>query len=316
MLRRPRTGLVVGLVALLAVWTAAAPRAARAAEGFTAHLEAVKSALQRGELQPGQWIVGTDRRTSLQSLRTVALDLAPFSWAEGFTMRVASPAADDALVAAGVALAFGRPSLYLVNERKDLPWFLREADLSYPGQVAIIEGADPLAALETHPPVLRPGLSSRDLREPNCEGFIGCIMSGLTDLQLAEGRAHLLAIDAALREHFGCRTRFCEGIRPRSDFGNDHPKDALVRDVAAIRNTRRCVFYAYDKQPRPSGMWVEAGVALALDRPTAFLVPDVGVLPPSLRRAYPTGNARVQVYGGHQELLHLLKSDPRAWLSP
>lgn len=316
MFRRPRTGLLIGLAALLAVLAAAAPRAAHAAEGFAAHLEAVKSALQRGELQPGQWIIGTERHTNLQSLRTVALDLAPFSWAEGFTMRLASPAADDALVAAGVALAFGRPSIYLVNERKDLPWFLREADQSYPGQVAIIEGADPLAALEAHPPALRAGLSSRDLREPKCEGFIGCIMSGLTDLQLAEGRAHLLAIEEALRRSFGCRTSFCEGIRPRAEFSNDHPKNALVRDVAAVRNSRRCVFYVYDRHPRPSGMWVEAGVALALDRPTAFLVPDLAALPPSLRRAYPTGNARVQVFGSHAELLEALRKDPATLLAP
>lgn len=312
---RPRTALVLGLFALFTVLAATAPRAARGAEGFAAHLDAVKSALQRGELQPGQWIIGTERQTRLQSLRTVQLDLAPFGWAEGFTMRLASPAAEDALVAAGVALAFGRPSIYLVNERKDLPWFLREADLSYPGQVAIIEGTDPLAALQAAPPVLRPGRSARDLAQPKCDGFIGCLMSGLTDLQLAEGRTHLLAIDSALREYFGCRTSFCEGVRPRSDFSNDHPKDALVRDVAAIRNARRCVFYVYDKEPRPSGMWVEAGVALALDHPTVFLTPDVAALPPSLRRAYPTGNARVQVYGGHAELLEVLRRDPTALLT-
>ncbi|NDD26779.1 MAG: hypothetical protein EB084_00725 [Proteobacteria bacterium] len=286
-------------------------------EGFASHIVAVEGFLSRGELQPGQWVLGETRYTRLQSPHHVQLDFAPFGYAEGFTMRLGpNTAAEDALVAAGVALATGCPSVYLVTSRKDLPWFLRDADQTYRGQVAILEGPDPLAALHGTLVSLKRGVSTTPRREPKTDAFIGCLMSHLDELRYAQSQAVLKRLTVALRDSLGERTSFCEGLKPRDDVGHDKPAEALLRDVTAVRNARRCVFYVGESAPRPSSMWVEAGVALSTGHPTVFITPTLDAMPPSLRRAWPTGNARVQVYGTPNELLDALEKDAEAVLRP
>ena len=277
------------------------------ARGFHHHLAFVSERLQRGELPANTWACGEQMGTDLA-------DLEGLKNASGFTMRLDSPGADDALVAAGVALAAGRPSLYLVPDRKTLPWFLREADLSYPGQVAIVEGSDPAAALKASAPMLRPRDPSEipvtalspEPRPEAPDTFIGSLMSGLTPEQYAEGRSHLLAIDEILKTRFNSPRNFCEGITVASASKFGAPRESLLADLGAVRDSRRCVFYVYGATPRPSGMWVEVGAALALGKPCTFLVPSRESLPPCLQGQAPPKGVRVMLYGTHEELLKRL----------
>lgn len=211
-----------------------------------------------------------------------------------FAMHLDKPRAADALVAAGAALAQGVPSLYLVPDRSQLPWFLREADLVYPGQVAILEGPRPLG-LEAAVHLLEP--RSHQGSEKRVDTFIGCLMSGLTPEQYAEGQEHLRAIDRAL----GGEHNFCEGLAVASTDSFDRPRDSLAMDMEALQASRSCVFYQYDASHRPSGMWVELGAALALDKPCLLLTPDLGSIPPCLRQGAP--NLTIRCYDSHEELL-------------
>jgi nucleoside 2-deoxyribosyltransferase len=144
--------------------------------------------------------------------------------------------------------------------------------------------------------------------------FIGCLMSGLSEAQYAEGRSHLLAIDAALKDKLGATKNHCEGIMVASTSSFGTPKESLAMDVEAIRAADRCVFYLYDGQPRPSGMWVEAGVAIGLKKPCTFLVPSKDALPPSLRSEELPKGVKVVVYQDHAALLEGLKSTPSTLL--
>jgi len=247
------------------------------------------SLLERGALRPNGYAygdrVGGDR-----------LDVQGIAAADAFTMSLSKASADDALVAAGMALASGRPSAYVVSDRKELPWFLREADRVYPGQVRIVPDAAALRAVSAAASVGAPAPLG-----PPIDRFIGCLMSGLTEAQYQEGHAHLEAIDRSL----GPGTTHCEGLMVRSTSTFDMPAASLTMDMDALRRSDRCIFYLYDGTPRPSGTWVEAGAAIALGKPTTFLVPDRAALPPSLRDEPPPG-VRVIEYGDHARLLGML----------
>lgn len=268
-----------------------------AGDAFQAHLAAVRQTLEANGLPPNAWMQGV-------SPPATGLDVPALRTCGGFTMRLESPHAEDALVAAGVALSAGRPSVYLVGARKDLPWFLREVDMSYPGQVAVVESSTALDSLRLHA-----GVSDRRSDEPHCDSFIGCLMSGLSDAQYAEARSHLQAINAALLRRKEGPT-FCEGIRIATPQSFETPREALRRDLSAVRNSRRCVFYVYDAQPRPSGMWVEAGCAIGLGKPCTFLVPARACMPPCLQGGALPPGVRVVLFKSHAELLRGLMEDP------
>lgn len=110
-------------------------------------------------------------------------------------------------------------------------------------------------------------------------------MSGLSESQYTEGRSHLMAIDEALRTQLGAKKTHCEGIMVASTNSFGTPKESLAMDVEAIRNSNRSVFYLFDGEPRPSGMWVEAGVALGLEKPCTFLDSARTRCRPASRRA-------------------------------
>lgn len=246
-----------------------------------------------------------------------ALPLDSMKTASHFSVRMESPKADDSLVAAGVAIARGIPSVYVVPERKHLPWFLREADQTYPGTVKIIEEPN-AAAVEGRLRAEKEGLFGARAALPPQSGepttFIGCLMSGLSEEQYTEGRSHLMAIDEALRTQLGAEKTHCEGIMVASTNSFGTPKESLAMDVEAIRNSDRCVFYLYDGAPRPSGMWVEAGVALGLEKPCTFLVPSEDALPPCLKSGARPEHVRVVVYPSHDALKAGLSSDAQAWI--
>lgn len=270
----------------------------------SSHASAVLSALEAHGALTNRYLADT--------AQPAGLDLDALRRASFFTVRLDTPGADDALLAAGVALAARVPSAYLVPDRKHLPWFLREADQTFPGRVRVVEAADTAA--------LAAQISERGLPHPtrveasavpplpgespaSIDTFIGCLMSGLSESQYAEGRAHLLRIDQVLRDRFGSEHNHCEGILVSSTASFGTPKESLAMDIAAIERAERCVFYAYDGQPRPSGMWVEAGVAIGLGKPSVFLVPSLDALPPALREEPRPPHVRVEVYGDHASLM-------------
>lgn len=240
------------------------------------------------------------------------LDLQAIEDSTTFSMRLKDARADNALLASGAALAAGKTSLYWVEERKQLPWFLQEADLTYPHQVCIVEGnADPAQALEktlNQPAHVPPPIAPHD-------AFLGCLMSGLDKAQYAEGQSHLLQIDKTLRERLHSPDNYCEGINVKSKDSFDTPRQSLAQDIKALQGSRNCIFYAYDGQSRPSGMWVEAGYAIEKGKPCTFLVPTKDCLPEALRQDHLPANVQVFVYGDHAQFLHQLETAPEAWLN-
>lgn len=245
------------------------------------------------------------------------LDVDAIKKASRFSLVLDNPKADDTLLAAGIAIANGVPSLYVVPERKSLPWFLREADQTYPGTVHILEEPIPAAAKKAIKQGGEQLYGTRAEAGPigaSVDTFIGCLMSGLTETQYAEGRSHLMAIDSALKDKLGASKNHCEGIMVASTNSFGTPKESLAMDVEAIRAADRCVFYLYDGQPRPSGMWVEAGVAIGLDKPCTFLVPSRDALPPALRGEELPKGVQVVVYSDHAALLAGLESKPAGLL--
>ena len=222
-----------------------------------------------------------------------------------------NPGAEDALLAAGMALAQGRPTVLAVPERSHLPWFLREADLSYPSQVIVVEGKD-----KEGPSLSQvQGLHAQpETAAPHYDTFIGCLMSGLSKDQYAEGRSHLLEIHQQLGQQLNSPQNYCEGIAVGSTDSFGTPKESLVADLAAVRGSDQCVFYQYDSSSRPSGMWVELGAALAWGKSCTLLTPDLNGVPPAVRQGLP--HLKVVQYGTHQEMLQQLQQQPQSLLNP
>ncbi|MBI3924634.1 MAG: hypothetical protein HY319_03765 [Armatimonadetes bacterium] len=221
-----------------------------------------------------------------------------------FAMRLDHPHAEDALVAAGAALVSGVPSVYVAPNREELPYFLREVDLTYPSQVTVLEGnptlGEALARLKPDP--TSPG------KGEHYDTFVGCLMSGLSQAEYAEARSQLQTIDHLLRERVASPHNFCDGIAVKSPTDFEPPRVCLAREIAALMNSDQCVFYQYDGQSRPSGMWVELGGALALGKPAVLFTPDLEAVPPSLREGAP--GLRIVEYGSHQELFDGFSRSP------
>ena len=254
--------------------------------------------------QPNHWAAPSAARPSAPP------SLTPESLAASDYVAISleNPGAEDALLAAGMALAQGRPTVLAAPERSHLPWFLREADLSYPSQVIVVEGkqgppVDQVQALGAQP----------EAAAPHYDTFIGCLMSGLTKEQYAEGRDHLLEIHQQLGQQLDSPQNYCEGIAVGSTDSFGTPKESLVADLAAVRGSDQCVFYQYDNSSRPSGMWVELGAALAWDKPCTLLTPDLNGVPPAVRQGLP--NLKVVEYGSHQQMLRLLQQQPASLLN-
>lgn len=203
------------------------------------------------------------------------------------SLSLESPGAEDALLAAGMALAQGKPTVLSAPERSHLPWFLREADLSYPSQVTITQAQDPVQ-VATNPEAIQGS-------EQKFDTFIGCLMSGLTPEQYQEGHEHLKQIDQSLGGK-----NYCEGLAVKDPNSFGTPKQSLIIDLAAVKSSDRCVFYQYDNSSRPSGMWVELGAALAWGKECTLLTPDLNGVPPAVRDGMP--GLKVIQYGDHSEL--------------
>ncbi|MBX3171502.1 MAG: hypothetical protein KF760_29105 [Candidatus Eremiobacteraeota bacterium] len=202
------------------------------------------------------------------------------------SLSLESPGAEDALLAAGMALAQGKPTVLSAPERSHLPWFLREADASYPSQVTITQGKQPLQVQARPEPIQT---------DKKFDTFIGCLMSGLSKEQYAEGHTHLQQINESLGGD-----NYCEGLAVKSSDSFGTPKESLVVDLEAVKGSDRCVFYQYDNSSRPSGMWVELGAALAWGKECTLLTPDLNGVPPAVREGMP--GLKVIQYGSHDQL--------------
>ena len=238
-------------------------------------------------------------------------DLGAIRQSSSCCVQLQGAKAEDELLTAGAALALGKPTVLVVSERKQLPWFLREAEVSYPGLVQVLEGeasaqrvGQALESLQAAP--LPP---DRLLKEP-VDSFIGCLMSGLSEQQYQEGRGHLQAISMSMKDSLEFAAPYCEGIKVGSTSTFGTPQESLVVDFEAVRRADHCVFYVYEGTPRPSGMWVEMGAALAWSKPTVLLTPNEAALPPALQGS-PAGLKKV-VYPDHAHLLSQLRDPQQA----
>lgn len=267
------------------------------------HVRALSASLETGGAC-GYWLDGEVGE---------GFDLPGLRQAELLSLRLHQAGAEDALLAAGAALALGKPALYAVRDRKELPWFLQQADLAYPGLVEILTpgGATGWSCLQR----LNPGpLPQLGVVDQPVDSFIGCLMSKLTPEEYAEGRQHLLAIRQALQRHTGFAQAYCEGINVKSSSSFDTPCRALQLDLEALSKADHCIFYLYDKKSRPSGLWVELGAALAWNKTAVLLTPSLEALPPSLRSDPTLEGLKVVIYESHERLLSDLADNKRALL--
>lgn len=290
---------------------------ARAAAGPASNAVAVPAVLLSQQPLPAALPQGLEHiegnRFWTDTLPGQGFDLKALRQAVFFSMQLQGARAEDALLAAGAALVLGTPSIYVVEDRKQLPWFLREADVSFPHQVKVlapsqVESELPQAAVALRP---EPPLLQGRLPGP-ADSFIGCLMSGLSEEQYQQGGSHLRAIAQSMKDHGGVESPFCEGIAVKSTNSFGTPAHSLLMDLEAVQNSRHCVFYVFDSQSRPSGMWVELGAALALEKPSVLLTPSLEALPPVLRQQPWPENLQVVVYDSHEALMRQLQDPQQA----
>jgi len=151
---------------------------------------------QMSKLEPWSELSGPATNRAWVDGRLVeGFDLEALRAANSVCVQLEGAKAEDALMTIGAGLALGKPTLLVVSDRKQLPWFMREAELSYPGLVQVVEGvatpqkvAAALKGLKASPLP-----ADRLLKEP-VDSFIGCLMSGLSEAQYQENKGHLSAI--------------------------------------------------------------------------------------------------------------------------
>ena len=257
----------------------------------------IQSSQPRLSLKPNTWKAeGAQQK----------LDPQVFEQADRVTVSLQNPQAEDALLAAGMALAKDKPLNLHAPDRSHLPWFLQEADLSYPGMVTVVE-SEPKKEIDRTP--VKDGLR----RPQDHDTFIGCLMSGLSKEQYAEGRSHLLAIHTTLKEKLASPDNFCEGINVGSSDSFGTPKESLVVDLEAIKGSDNCVFYQYDDSSRPSGMWVELGAALAWGKPCTLFSPNLNGVPEAIKSGM--SGLKIVQYGDHQNFQKMLREQPEQLVS-
>jgi hypothetical protein len=267
---------------------------------------------QMSKLEPWSELSGPATNRAWVDGRLVeGFDLEALRAANSVCVQLEGAKAEDALMTIGAGLALGKPTLLVVSDRKQLPWFMREAELSYPGLVQVVEGvatpqkvAAALKGLKASPLP-----ADRLLKEP-VDSFIGCLMSGLSEAQYQENKGHLSAIAISLKDRCGFTAPYCEGIKVESTKSFDRPQDSLVVDLEAVRKAEHCIFYLYETTPRSSGIWVEVGAALAWEKPSVLLTPGEQPLPPALRG--PSGLLKKVQYADHAQLLQQLRDQESA----
>jgi len=78
---------------------------------------------------------------------------------------------------------------------------------------------------------------------------------------------------------------YCAALQVDSRADFDSPGFALADNVPAMLNSRRFVLYVPTIIEKPSSVWVEAGMALVLKKPSVYFIPGREVLPYILQEA-------------------------------
>lgn len=129
----------------------------------------------------------------------------------------------------------------------------------------------------------RRGRRSKRVLTGSYDVFLALPMASTEDeLKYQAVRAEARNLVSALEAQCGYSV-YCGvlSVATRTDF--DSPGFALEENVPALANCRRFVLWVPELITRPSSIWVEAGMALALGKPSTYLVPSPEVLPYILR---------------------------------
>lgn len=206
-----------------------------------------------------------------------------------------------ALMVTGAAIASHVPVTLEVNDRKSLPYFLQEAEHIYPSVRINVQSGPPLPEATPPPP--------HQVTE-KFDWFLACQMTGLSDAQREDNNQRLHVIDDTLGGE-----NYCQPFTIKNDAQGkpayNTPADALKLSLDNLQDSKKCIFFFYDdvQRPRPPGMWVEAGHALAEGKECIFLVPDMKVLPSALQvtASELPGNLTVAKYDSHDQIPSLLR---------
>jgi hypothetical protein len=144
------------------------------------------------------------------------------------------------------------------------------------------------AVKQAHRP--RQGRQSRPILAGTYDVFLAVPMGSTADeAGYQQVRTEAKNLVAALQAYCGYSV-YCGAlsVATRADF--DSPGFALEENVPALVKCRRFVLWVPEIITRPSSVWVEAGMALALQKPSTYLVPSPEVLPYILRQVFEAGN--------------------------
>lgn len=129
----------------------------------------------------------------------------------------------------------------------------------------------------------------RRRRAPNTSGvwdvFLALPMASTDDdaaFRRVQSEAEMLV--KALEAHCGFSV-YCGAlqVKGRDDF--DSPAFALTDNVEALQRAERFLLWVDMPISKPSSVWVEAGLALAMGKPGVYLVREPEILPYILRQA-------------------------------
>lgn len=126
-------------------------------------------------------------------------------------------------------------------------------------------------------------LSDLSTRAEIADVFLASPMASLGgEAAYREERKAAEDICEALRTYCGFSVYFAGSTLPSED-DFDTPEMAAELNFTSLANCRYFVMFVDGEISRPSSVWVEAGYALALRKPTLFMVKSPNVLPYVLR---------------------------------
>lgn len=136
----------------------------------------------------------------------------------------------------------------------------------------------------------RLGKQSRPILTGSYDIFLAVPMASTEDeAKYQEVRAEVRNLVAALQSQCGYSV-YCGALSVASRADFDSPGFALEENVPALSKCRRFVLWVPTLITKPSSVWVEAGMALALTKPSTYLAPSPEVLPYILRQITDAGN--------------------------
>jgi hypothetical protein len=138
------------------------------------------------------------------------------------------------------------------------------------------------AVKSAHAP--RRGKRSRPILTGSYDVFLAVPMASTDDeKKYQEVRTEARNLVAALESQCGYSV-YCGALGAASRTEFDSPGFALEENVPALAKCRRFVLWVPGLIVKPSSVWVEAGMALALAKPSTYLAPSPEVFPYILRQ--------------------------------